>query len=1027
MTQPNPFSMANSLEHLVNPKIVVGATGYQVQVDIANVDTYYGRQLGGSSGLQIQQAYIQQIGTTGSSGSAFFSQIGSTASSGQGYFSQIGTSGSRGDAYFDDLYYNNLIPYPGSTGGTGTLLPGPGIEISAGVGGNQTISSLINAGQGISLNNPGDGQPYTITNTFSPTYFQGSTGINIVSNGGSTYTISSDILVVGGNSISVNRNNSTFTVNYTGSQGGGTTQPITGVSGSYAVFTASGLTSSTVLTSQNVVGPTGQLMLYSSQGPTYRNHLYTYDGGFPTLVTPYISSRYSNGIINVVPFSNQNYIQSSGTIASSFPLNISGSSGNPVLTTFDIPNGKVTINPDNLGGGVQVLGASTVSQSVYYGTSGATYNVYLYGGGGAGLSGFAGGAGGFVQVLGFVSGIGGVTFSFNNLTNPNGGNSLELLVNGITAAVAPGGGAGGTAGVGAAYGESGGSYNGQGFSAINNSGTGGTGGIFSNSQTNGTTGFNYKVGPLGVTAQSGIFNNVQVTYGLTGYLSPGTTITGYGVIPNVIGPTFATYYFPPGSTLIFQTDGVTFENSLYSFTGITYGLVDLSNINTSSLTGATFSRQASGGTATVSGSIYDFQGGYIGGTFSGDGSGIDQMLVGATFPVGLTGLTLTVNYGTSFLDYGITGGIQIDFSGGLTFSFSRSLGSVIAPSLRITDPIGISPDSIIQVQTQTAVSNGNNGDITAGGAYGGGGGFYGGGGGTGGAGGGAGAAFINTLSGFTGSFGTGSGSTPYHGSYNANAAYGYGGSNSTGGTPYYVVEKIAPGVQPDVLQVNGNESVSGKLNVQNNVVVNGTGNVLTTNGSILSSGAVQAPDFTGINPGLSAVQAANFSQGISYTDTTLTIANSIRSYPPVGSIMMYCAAVSPVGWLVCNGSPVPVQYTQLIALIGANLPDLRSRFPIGFGQGAGLSNYPTMFASGGSENSTLPAHTHTINDPTHAHGGILSQGGGFAAADGGNGNRANGGGTSSGASTGITINSEGVSAVGTNVPPYLVVNYIIKT
>lgn len=142
--------------------------------------------------------------------------------------------------------------------------------------------------------------------------------------------------------------------------------------------------------------------------------------------------------------------------------------------------------------------------------------------------------------------------------------------------------------------------------------------------------------------------------------------------------------------------------------------------------------------------------------------------------------------------------------------------------------------------------------------------------------------------------------------------------------------------------------------------------------------------------------------------------------------MMYCAAVSPVGWLVCDGSPVPVQYTELITLIGANLPDLRSRFPIGFGQGAGLTNYPTMFASGGSENSTLPAHTHTINDPTHTHG-ILSQGGGFAAADGGNGNRANPGGTSTASSTGITINSAGVSAVGTNLPPYLVVNYIIKT
>jgi microcystin-dependent protein len=134
----------------------------------------------------------------------------------------------------------------------------------------------------------------------------------------------------------------------------------------------------------------------------------------------------------------------------------------------------------------------------------------------------------------------------------------------------------------------------------------------------------------------------------------------------------------------------------------------------------------------------------------------------------------------------------------------------------------------------------------------------------------------------------------------------------------------------------------------------------------------------------------------------------------------------PSGWLWCTGGPVPPQYTNLISIIGNTLPDLRSRVPVGFGQGVGLINYPTMFGSGGNENSTLPSHTHTINDPTHSHG-ILSQGGGYAAADGGNGNRANTGGNSSSSSTGITINSEGVSAVGTNLPPYLVVNYIIKT
>jgi len=732
MTQPNPFSMANSLEHLVNPKIINnGLTGYQVAVDIANVDTYYGKSVG-SSGIRIPDIFVDRLHA---------------------------------------LQYD-LIPtgQPGVTGPTGPLT---GI-----IGGTGIVASIV----------------------------------------GNTYTISSNISVVGGNSISVNRNNSTFTINYTGSQGGGGA-PITGVSGAYAVFDSTGLQSSTVLNSRNIVGPTGQLMLYSSQGPTYRNHLYTYDGGFPTLVTPYISSRYSNGIINLVPFSNQNFIQSLGTNASSFPLNISGGSGNPVLTTFDIPNGKVIINPNNSGGGVRVLGASTVTQSIYYGTSGATYNLYLYGGGGAGLSGFGGGAGGFVQVNGITAGSQGITFSFNNIAStPGGGNSLGLLVNGITAAIAPGGGGGGSRGVGAAYGEPGGSYNGQGFSAINGV-TGGLGGSFAVNETNGTIGFNYRLGTTAI-AQSGIFNNIRVEYGLTGYLSPGTKILGYGVIPNVIGTSFATYYFPPGSTMVFQTNGVTFENSSYSFTGITFGILDLS-LPLSSITSTTFPRQASGGTFINNPLLTNqqFQSGYVSGSFTGDGSGIDQLLIGQTFSIGLTGLTLKVNYGTQFEDFGITGGIQINFSGGLTFNFSRSLGSVIAPSVKITDPISIAPNSIIQVQTQVVSYNGNNGSSLIGGSQGGGGGFQGGGGGTGGGGGGAGLALIST--GFSGIIGAGSGLTPFYGTYNSAGQYSFGGSGGQGGTPYYVIELVTPGLEPDVLQVNGNETVSGGLTVSAGLTISG--------------------------------------------------------------------------------------------------------------------------------------------------------------------------------------------------------------
>ena len=150
----NPFSFENSLEHLVNTKITSGTTGYEVQVDLANVDTYYGRQLGGPTASQeFQQAFIRQIGTTGLSGSAFFNQIGTTGSSGQAFFNQIGSSSSRGNGYFDTVYWNNLVPYPAGGGGGTTFFAGPGISIAQNVSG-VTLSALIQVGSGLTLNNP---------------------------------------------------------------------------------------------------------------------------------------------------------------------------------------------------------------------------------------------------------------------------------------------------------------------------------------------------------------------------------------------------------------------------------------------------------------------------------------------------------------------------------------------------------------------------------------------------------------------------------------------------------------------------------------------------------------------------------------------------------------------------------------------------------------------------------------------------------------------------------------------------------
>ena len=811
MTQPNPFSTANSLEHLVNPKVITVSGNYEVAVDIANVDTYYGRQLGGPTASQeIQQAYIRQIGTTGISGQAFFNQIGTTGSSGQAFFNTIGSSTSRGDGYFDTVYWNNLVPFPNGGGGGGTtFFAGPGITIAQNNDG-ATFSANLQGVQGIQVTTPVSG-PVTIG--YNAPGFTGGNGIN-VSFVGNTYRFTSNLGIVGSQYIGVQQTGNTYRISYLGSQGGGT-GTISGISGAYAVFGASGLESSTVLTSTNIVGPTGSLMLYSPQGPTYTNLLTYADSAFPRIITPIVESRFDNGILGLVPFADENFIQSYGTNAKAFPLQISGGAGSPNLTTFDIPQGKVTINPnyDFPSGVNNVFSGSTAGTQTISG--GGTFNVYLYGGGGAGGV-FPGGAGGFVKINGITGGTGATIFTFQELGNSNGGGTgIRLNINGTDIAVAPAGGAGGSAGPGAAYGELGGSYNGQGFSARDSNpppGAGGTGGIFTDVQTNGLTGFVYRFGTTGATAQSGIFNNIQVTYGLTGNLAVGTRITGYGVITNTPG-VVTTYYFPPGSTLSVQTDGITFGNSLYSFTGVTAGIIDLSNINTSSLTGATLARQAVGGTATVEGSTYQFQQGYVAGTFVGDGSGIDQMLIGATFSIGLTGLTLSVN-GPGFNDINIPGGIQIDFSTGLTFTLSRSLGNVIAPSVRITDPIFIGANSIIQVQYQTNISRGQDGQgwsVGNGGFFGGGNGDFGGGGGTGGGGGGAGAVYI--LPGYTGITGAGSGISPYFGQYNLNGQYGFGGSGGAGGLPYYVIEQQIPGTHPDVLQVNGNEVINGALTI----------------------------------------------------------------------------------------------------------------------------------------------------------------------------------------------------------------------
>jgi microcystin-dependent protein len=96
----------------------------------------------------------------------------------------------------------------------------------------------------------------------------------------------------------------------------------------------------------------------------------------------------------------------------------------------------------------------------------------------------------------------------------------------------------------------------------------------------------------------------------------------------------------------------------------------------------------------------------------------------------------------------------------------------------------------------------------------------------------------------------------------------------------------------------------------------------------------------------------------------------------IGNVMLVAFPFAPKGWAACNGQLLPINQNQaLFSLLGTQyggngtttfaLPDLRSRVPVGMGQGPGLANIQ-IGQTAGVESVTvlaanIPAHTHTLN------------------------------------------------------------------
>lgn len=104
---------------------------------------------------------------------------------------------------------------------------------------------------------------------------------------------------------------------------------------------------------------------------------------------------------------------------------------------------------------------------------------------------------------------------------------------------------------------------------------------------------------------------------------------------------------------------------------------------------------------------------------------------------------------------------------------------------------------------------------------------------------------------------------------------------------------------------------------------------------------------------------------------------------PAGMMIMYGGSTLPASWLECDGAAVSrTTFADLFAAIGTtygagdgsttfNLPDNRSRIPIGSGQGAGLT-LRTIGGSGGEElhvisSAEMGVHNHAFIESSHAH------------------------------------------------------------
>lgn len=241
--------------------------------------------------------------------------------------------------------------------------------------------------------------------------------------------------------------------------------------------------------------------------------------------------------------------------------------------------------------------------------------------------------------------------------------------------------------------------------------------------------------------------------------------------------------------------------------------------------------------------------------------------------------------------------------------------------------------------------------------------------------------------------------------------------------------------------------------------------VIATDGSTVSyaNNAGSSSSCTGNAATATKLQTARKINGISFDgtqDITIVASGGNGDAAPIGSIITFPGSSIPTNYKICDGSLVKrSDYPELFAIIGTTygagdgtttfaLPNIKSRVIVGLN--ASETEFNSLGKTGGTKSITLSkenlpdytlysaSHTHTQVAHSHTLSNVKGTGTVSVNTDYGN-SRANvlnssslSGTTTDSATptingTTITVTSGGSGTSFTNIQPYIVLNYIIKT